>query len=198
MHWLFFDSESPRKLDEAGFFYDSTFGYNETVGYRAGSTQAFRPFGTKCLLELPLHIMDTALFYPSHLHLSAEQAMIRVDAMVNDMRQFGGALMVNWHDRSIAPERLWGDFYIRLVGKLETAGAWFCTAGQAAAWFRRRREVSFSKTEMATAQADGKHDLPGLRIRSYPSGSRETASKVGSTGSSDVLPKDAGEVATVI
>ena len=143
MHWLFFDSESTRKLDEAGFSYDSTFGYNETVGYRAGSTQAFRPFGTTCLLELPLHIMDTALFYPSHLHLSAEQAMIRVDAMVNDMRQFGGALMINWHDRSIAPERLWGDFYIRLVGKLETAGAWFCTAGQAAAWFRRRREVTF-------------------------------------------------------
>ena len=200
MHWLFFDSESARKLDEAGFFYDSTFGYNETVGYRAGSTQAFRPFGTRRLLELPLHIMDTALFYPSHLHLSAEQAMIRVDAMVNDMRQFGGALMVNWHDRSIAPERLWGDFYIRLVGKLEAAGAWFCTAGQAAAWFRRRREVSFetSKTEIATAQAHGKHDLPGLRIRSYPSGSRITASKVDSTGSSDVLPKDAGEVATVL
>jgi hypothetical protein len=200
MHWLFLDSESARKLDEAGFFYDSTVGYNETVGYRAGTTQAFRPFGTKCLLELPLHIMDTALFYPSHLHLSAEQAMIRVDAIVNDMRKFGGALMVNWHDRSIAPERLWGDFYIRLVGKLEAAGAWFCTAGQAAAWFRRRREVTFeiSKTEMATAQAHGKHDLPGLRIRSYPSGSRATASKVGSAGSSDVLPKDAGEVASVI
>ncbi len=200
MHWLFFDSESARKLDEAGFFYDSTFGYNETVGYRAGSTQAFRPFGTKCLLELPLHIMDTALFYPSHLHLSAEQAMTRVDTMVNDMRQFGGALMVNWHDRSIAPERLWGDFYIRLIGKLEAAGAWFCTAGHAAAWFRRRREVSFEtgKMEMARAQAHGKHELPGLRIRSYPSGSRITASKVGSTGSSDVLPKDVREVAIVI
>ena len=202
MHWLFFDSESARKLDEAGFFYDSTFGYNETVGYRAGTTQAFRPFGTKCLLELPLHIMDTALFYPSHLHLSPEQATIRVDAMVNDMRQFGGALMVNWHDRSIAPERLWDDFYIRLVGKLEAAGAWFCTAGQAAAWFRRRRQVTFetSKTEMVTAPSHCKHDLPGLRIRSYPSasGSRISASKLGSAGSSHVLPKDAGEVATVI
>jgi hypothetical protein len=202
MHWLFFDSESPRKLDEAGFFYDSTVGYNETVGYRAGTTQGFRPFGTKCLLELPLHIMDTALFYPSHLHLSAEQAMIRVDGMVNDMRQFGGALVVNWHDRSIAPERLWDDFYIRLVGKLEAAGAWFCTVGQAAEWFRRRRKVRFgtSKTAMATAQAHGKHDLPGLRIRSYPSesGSRIRASKVGEAGSSDVSLKGAGEVATVL
>jgi hypothetical protein len=200
MHWLFFDFESPRKLDEAGFFYDSTFGYNETVGYRAGTTQGFRPFGTKCLLELPLHIMDTALFYPSHLHLSAEQATIRVDRMVNDMRQFGGVLMVNWHDRSIAPERLWDDFYIRFVGKLEAAGAWFCTARQAAAWFRRRRQVSFetSKTATATAQAHGKHDLPGLRIRSYPSDSRIRASKIGGAGSSDVLPKKAGEVATAI
>ena len=173
MHWLFFDSESARKLDEAGFFYDSTFGYSETVGYRAGTTQAFRPFGTKCLLELPLHVMDTALFYPSHLHLSAEQAMIRVNGMVEDVEQFGGALVVNWHDRSIAPERLWDDFYVRLIGKLEAAGAWFCTAGQAAAWFQRRREVSFetSKTEIAMAQLRCKHDLPGLRIRSYPSGS---------------------------
>ena len=53
MHWLFFDSESAGKLDEAGFSYDSTVGYNETIGYRAGTTQAFKPFGTKRLLELP-------------------------------------------------------------------------------------------------------------------------------------------------
>jgi hypothetical protein len=202
MHWLFFGSESARKLDEAGFSYDSTFGYNETVGYRAGTTQGFRPFGAKCLLELPLHIMDTALFYPSHLHLSPEQGMVRVNAMVDDMRQFGGALVVNWHDRSIAPERLWDDFYVRLVAKLEAAGAWFCTAGQAAAWFRRRREVSFetSKTAMALTQAQDKHDLPGLRLRSYPSGSpsRITPSRVSGAGSSDVLPKNAGAVATVI
>jgi hypothetical protein len=202
MHWLFFDSESAGKLDKAGFFYDSTFGYNETVGYRAGTTQGFRPLGTKCLLELPLHIMDTALFYPSHLHLSEEQAMTRVNNMVEDMRQFGGALIINWHDRSIAPERLWDDFYVQLVAKLEAAGAWFCTASQAAAWFRHRREVNFetSKAAIATAMAPGKNDLPGLRIRSYPSESRSPirASKIGGAGSSGRTPKDAGKVATVI
>jgi hypothetical protein len=202
MHWLFFDSESARKLDEADFFYDSTFGYNQTVGYRAGTTQAFRPFGTKRLLELPLHIMDTALFYPSHLHLSAQQAMIRVNGMVDDMRQFGGALVVNWHDRSIAPERLWDDFYIQLVRKLEAAGAWFCTAGQAAAWFRRRREITFGpgKAEMVTARAQGKDDLPGLRMQSYPSGSgsRIRASEGRSSGSFEGSPKGGRGVAIVI
>lgn len=202
MHWLFFDSESAKKLDEAGFLYDSTFGYNETVGYRAGTTQGFRPFGTKRLLELPLHVMDTALFYPSHLHLSEEQAMTRVNGMVDDMRQFGGALIINWHDRSIAPERLWEDFYIQLVAKLETAGAWFCTASQAAAWFQCRREVSFeaSKAAMAKVQARGKEDLPGLRVRSYPSGSRSCrgASNVGGVISSGAIPKNSGKVATLI
>jgi len=177
MHWLFFDPESAGKLDEAGFSYDSTVGYNETVGYRVGTTQAFRPFGTKYLLELPLHIMDTALFYPGYLHLPPEQAMMRIEGMVNDMRQFGGVLTVNWHDRSIAPERLWDDFYIELVEKFKLAGAWFCTAAEATQWFRRRREVTFgtSRSEAAVASTRSEVGLPGLRIRSYQTSRRATS-----------------------
>jgi len=204
MHWLFFDSESAGKLDDAGFSYDSTVGYNETIGYRAGTTQAFRPFGTKRLLELPLHIMDTALFYPAYLHLSPEQAMMRIDGMVNDMRQFGGVLMVNWHDRSIAPERLWDDFYAELVEKFKLAGAWFCTAGEAAQWFRRRREVTFgtSGSEAALASTRSEAGLPGLRIRSYQIGRRSqlrTAKDCAIDPSfSEVLLDDAKEIAPAI
>jgi len=202
MHWLFFDSESAGKLDEAGFSYDSTVGYNETVGYRAGTTQAFRPFGTKRLLELPLHIMDTALFYPAHLNLSPKQAMIRINDMVDDMRQFGGALMVNWHDRSIAPERLWDDFYVELVEKFKSAGAWFCTAAEAARWFRRRREVTFGTNGSETALASTRSEagLPGMRIRSYQTDRRpksRTAKDCTIESSfSEVLLDDAKEIAT--
>ena len=39
MHWLCFDETSPQKLEEAGFQYDSTVGYNDAVGYRAGTSQ---------------------------------------------------------------------------------------------------------------------------------------------------------------
>ena len=73
MHWLFFDQNSLDKLEEAGFSYDSTVGYNETVGYRAGTTQAFKPLGAARMLELPMHIMDTALFYPAYMNLSPRQ-----------------------------------------------------------------------------------------------------------------------------
>jgi hypothetical protein len=201
MHWLFFDSESAEKLDEAGFLYDSTVGYNETVGYRAGTTQAFRPFGTKRLLELPLHIMDTALFYPTHLNLSPKRAMMRVNDMVDDMRQFGGVLMVNWHDRSIAPERLWDDFYAELVGKFESAGAWFCTAAEATQWFRRRRVVTFGTTtsEAALASTRSEAGLPGLRIRSYHGKQRSqscaTKDRPIDPSFSEVLLDDAKEIA---
>ena len=106
---------------------------------------------------------------PVHLHFSPKQAMTRINDMVDDMRQFGGVLMVNWHDRSIAPERLWDDFYAELVENLESAGAWFCTASEAAQWFRRRREVRFgtSGSEATLASTKGEAGLPGLRIRSY-------------------------------
>lgn len=204
MHWLFFDSESAGKLDEAGFSYDSTVGYNETVGYRAGTTQAFRPFGTKRLLELPLHIMDTALFYPAYLHLSPEQAMMRIDGMVNDVGQFGGALMVNWHDRSIAPERLWDDFYVELIEKFKSASAWFCTAAEAAQWFRRRRDVTFgpSGKESALASIRSETGLPGIRIRSYQTARRSQSKAVTDCASdpcfSEVLLDDAKEIAPAI
>jgi hypothetical protein len=171
MHWLYFDEQSPLTLERAGASYDSTVGYNETIGYRAGTTQAYGPLGTSCLIELPLHVMDTALFFPSHLHLSPVEARKRVGAMIDDAIRFGGCLTVNWHDRSIAPERLWGDFYVGLVAELKARGAWLTTAGQAVAWFRNRRSAVFEnvggepKTLRTKIAVETRGDLPGLQLR---------------------------------
>jgi hypothetical protein len=53
MHWLCYNQRSPSAIERAGAAYDSTFGYNETVGYRACTTQAYKPLGADRLLELP-------------------------------------------------------------------------------------------------------------------------------------------------
>ena len=171
MHWLYYDRESPAKLEAAGATYDSTFGYNETVGYRAGTTQVYKSLDATHLLELPLHVMDTALFYPTHLDLSPRQAGVLLSQMVDKVLRFGGSLTVNWHDRSLAPERLWESSYSGLVQDLKSKGAWFATAGQATAWFRKRRSVEFktdltdSSTVRAIITGDLGSDLPGLRLR---------------------------------
>jgi hypothetical protein len=172
MHWLYFDDQSPARLEQAGFAYDSTFGYNETVGFRAGTLQAFRPLTAKQLLELPLHVMDTALFYPSHLNLTADAAMKMVLPLVDEAEQHGGALTINWHDRSIAPERLWGGFYLDLLDDLKRRDAWFPTAAESVAWFSRRRAARFelphddsgSVRVRTSAYGDG---LPGLTLRTH-------------------------------
>ena len=171
MHWLYFDESSPSLLEKAGAAYDSTVGYNETVGYRSGTTQAYKPFEATRLLELPLHVMDTALFYPSHLHLSPKEARRRVSTIIETAVQFGGSVTVNWHDRSIAPERLWERPFVDLVDELKSRVAWFSTMAQAAAWFQKRRSAVFESVSWepgalrVKVTVGGSDDLPGLRLR---------------------------------
>jgi hypothetical protein len=171
MHWLYFDEESVAALESAGADYDSTIGYNETIGYRAGTTQAYKPLSATRLMELPLHVMDTALFYPSYLDLSAREAAEKIRGILDNVERFGGCVTVNWHDRSIAPERLWGKTYADLVAEMRNRRAWFATAGRAVAWFRKRRSVTFQSIRWESGQLHARigvnagDDLPSLRLR---------------------------------
>jgi hypothetical protein len=64
---------------------------------------------------------------------------------VDNARRFGGTVVINWHERSLAPERLWGDFYQALIEEVGKGGrAWFTTAGEAVNWFRWRRSFRFT------------------------------------------------------
>jgi hypothetical protein len=184
MHWLYFGEQSQGILDKAGAAYDSTVGFNETVGYRAGTAQVYKPLDAVRLLELPLHIMDTALFYPGHMHLKPQEARKRVGAIIDNAVHFGGAVTVNWHDRSISPERLWGDFYLQLLDELKERGAWITTAAEAVAWFRKRRSATFENGGLETNASHGKGavdsdaGLPALRLRVHTPGNSHQDSVV--------------------
>jgi hypothetical protein len=177
MHWLYFDSHAPATLEKAGFSYDSTVGYNETIGYRAGTAQVFKHPDVDHLLELPLHIMDTALFYPSYMNLSDKQAIIAMMPLIENATKFGGVLTINWHDRSLGPERLWDDAYVNLLHDLRDRTPWFATASQVVSWFRTRRAISFVRiahdggrirVQPATDRRDA--SLPPLTVRVYNNG----------------------------
>jgi peptidoglycan/xylan/chitin deacetylase (PgdA/CDA1 family) len=182
MHWLYFDEKSPATLERAGADYDSTVGYNQTVGFRAGTTQVYKPLEATRLLELPLHIMDTAMFFPNHLGLSTKEASRKVEGIIDHAVLYGGVVTVNWHDRSIAPERLWGDFYLQLIDELKNKGAWFATAAETVSWFRKRRSVTFdavsSEVDVLVETAVHIGDaLPELSLRVHRRGAapRDTA-----------------------
>ena len=172
MHWLLQDSTTIGVLEEAGFVYDSTAGYNETVGYRNGTAQVFRPFGARTLLELPMHIQDGALFYPQRLDLSESQAEERCQPLIDHAAREGGVLTLLWHDRSHGPERFWGDFYLQMIQKLQSRNAWFGSAGQVVGWFRQRRDVQFERVEApdgvrAQLRYDGGEVEPPFCVRAY-------------------------------
>jgi len=148
IHWLCFDHQTFQNLEQAGFHYDSTFGYNDAVGCRAGTTQVFRPIGAHELLELPLVIQDTAMFFSREMNLSNRQAWKRCKALIENAHRTGGVLTVLWHERSLAPERLWDDFYLRLLAELKTAGSWFGSAREVIQWFRKRRNLVFKNVSL--------------------------------------------------
>jgi hypothetical protein len=172
MHWLLWDGTSYSRLEEAGYAYDSTQGYNEALGYRNGTAQVFRPLSARTLLELPMHIQDGALFFPQKLDLDETHAWALCQDVIQNAERLGGVLTVLWHDRSHGPERYWGDFYAKLVEDLKARNVWFATGLQAVSWFKRRREVSFAtvdgKLQASVLPVAASSALPPMVVRVHP------------------------------
>jgi hypothetical protein len=196
MHWLYFDENSPKTLDRAGFPYDSTFGYNDALGFRAGTTQPFFPPGVEHLLELPMNIQDTAMFYPSRMNLSESRALDSCKKLLGIAKVFGGVVTVNWHTRSLSPERLWGDFYKALLDEMRGYRVWFGTAQEIVVWFRNRRALCFEEVQIAQEGSRLKITGPSpddqhpFLVRVYPGGSRsplDSPSGARKPGYSDML-----------
>jgi hypothetical protein len=107
--------------------------------------------------------------------LSQRQATTQLSHMVDNAIKFGGCITINWHDRSLAAERLWESSYRNLIQDLKNRGAWFATAGQTTSWFRKRRSVEFDEGRVKTdgqsagVFAERKDGLPGCDVRIHRS-----------------------------
>ena len=174
-HWLLFDKSSWKSLDSAGYSYDTTFGYNDDIGFRAGTLQAYQPRDVKNLLELPLHIQDLGLFgkfcwAPAGsgwkkipcLHLSEPEATARCDRILDAAKIYGGAVTILWHYENLIPPRDFSGFFGGLIKRAKADGAWVTTAGEVAGWFRERREREID--------ADTQGNLLTIRIPSSTTG----------------------------
>lgn len=148
MHWLYFSEKSPAALEGAGLKYDSSLGFNETVGFKSGTTQVFRLPKSE-LLELPMNIMDTALFSRGRLALSEKEALRLCESVLRQIPVYGGAVTVNWHTRSLSPERNWDEFYTTLLHSVKKRKPWFASGKQAVDWFSGRRTLQFDHVKLS-------------------------------------------------
>jgi len=153
-HWLLFDRTSWRNLEEAGYSYDTTIGYNDDAGFRAGTMQVYRPHGVQNLLELPLHIQDLGLLGKSCrapaengwttapcLHLGEDAARTACYLILDYARRYGGAVTILWHCENLTPPRDWSGIYADIVKRALADSAWVTTAGNVVAWFEERRKT---------------------------------------------------------
>ncbi len=107
-HWLRFDRECTwTDQSLAGFSADSSLGWNDRCGFRAGTSLPFRPWDLRerragGLLELPLSLMDSQLY--DEQGLDPEAARARSEALLEVVRRTGGLLTVNWHPHTLCRE----------------------------------------------------------------------------------------------
>ena len=132
-----------RALDRLGFSYDSTLGYAERPGPRAGLSFPFRPWDVAAgaplrILELPLVLMDATLAEERYLGLSPEEAWVEVERVLDHLHDVGGCASVLWHndrfDRVYG--RGWDRLYERLLDGIAARGGHAGTAAALAAYWR--------------------------------------------------------------
>jgi hypothetical protein len=119
-HYLRWSPESWEDWEECGFAYDSTVGYADRIGFRAGTCIPYRPWLLRQarlakLLEIPLIVMDSTVAV--YMALPPEEQFQRILSIVSRCRLVGGVFTLLWHNTSLM-EPCFGNTYIRLINGL--------------------------------------------------------------------------------
>lgn len=148
-HYLALDWHHPtatlRQHAAAGFAHDSSLGWRDTAGFRAGSALPYRPLdpdtGSELpLVELPMTIMDGQVLNNHHAEASA-RATVR--AVIEQVRRHKGILVLNWHQETASDAycyRGYHDFFTGLLSDL-LPGAWVATPQQVVEHWQSREQA---------------------------------------------------------
>lgn len=126
---------------DAGYEYDSTFGWADRPGHRDGKTHPFMPFidstpDRNRFVVLPLVVMDTSLF--RYLKLDCRQAVAEVTRLADLSERAGGLLSLLWHNNFFdEPEYAeWEEAYRIVLERLASRRPYCGTGAEIAAWWR--------------------------------------------------------------
>lgn len=125
-------------LQKAGFKYDTTIGYGDMIGFRNGMCHPYRPYDLRNekeldILEIPLAIMDGALFDYFHTFEDALHASMR---LIDIAEKYKGVLTLLWHNSMFtAPFRKnWVKIYGKLLEYCRAKNAWMTSGEEIYNW----------------------------------------------------------------
>ncbi|OAN55052.1 hypothetical protein [Magnetospirillum moscoviense] len=148
-HWLHWRIDhTPALQQAAGLEVDGTLGFNDGVGFRAGTSLPVplwdesrqREVG---VLALPLAVMDVALFRPGALGLDLALALSLSDRLVGRVAELGGLVSLLIHPSHLAEPRV-ESLFRHVVAKARAQGAWTATHGEILDhWTRRAAALGY-------------------------------------------------------
>ena len=137
--------ESWRHQANAGFSYDSTVGFPDSCGFRAGTSFPYRPLpGHDDFWEIPMHLMDTTL--KAYEKLEPDLAWRRVSKLLDEVLAVGGMLVANWHNNTFDTEERdpYAEVYTRLLLEASHRSASFVLPREALSRWRACASLSFT------------------------------------------------------
>jgi len=124
-------------LADVGVRYDTTLGFPDALGFRAGIARPFRPWDFERdepldLIEVPLAAMDATLAEERYLGLAAKRAEPQLMQLLDRAAEFGGAFAVLWHPDRFDPATSggWDRLYSRLLDGVQARGGSCVSAGE--------------------------------------------------------------------
>ena len=103
-HFLRWHPRTWHDWEKCGLGYDSTVGFSDHIGFRAGTCVPYRPWSLELdreieLLEIPLLAMDVTLTY--YMRLAPEDSVALLLQCADRCKIVGGVFTLLWHNRSL-------------------------------------------------------------------------------------------------
>jgi hypothetical protein len=138
-HYLRFRvPETWEYLHDAGFSYDTTFGYHDHIGFRNGMCHPFRPFNRTTgkpieILEIPLTVMMNT--FDDYMKIDMRRAWEMTKNLIDIVQQYHGVLTVLWHNTDLIGHKR--KFYEKLLNYCAEKNAWMTSGQEIATWWNQ-------------------------------------------------------------
>jgi len=119
-HWLNYDEEITPHAHEILFEFDSTIGWNDIMGFRAGIASLYHPYSFRYkrklnYLVIPLVIMDSHVYY--YAQYDFDSSLEKVISIIKKAEKFSKKpyISVCWHQRVCSSDYKWNILYEELL-----------------------------------------------------------------------------------
>lgn len=128
-------------LSQAGFLYDTTFGYADCVGFRNGMCHPFRPYNLEAekpvgIIEIPLIVMDVTLFR-TYMRLNSGETLNVVHRLIDSIAECRGVFTLLWHNNCLLDNSPEQRMYRNILEYCSEKGAWMTSGENIAKWWKK-------------------------------------------------------------